>query len=133
MTALVLSARLHLASLPILLTAQMAKVGRALVTGDTGAQVEEAGPGGAAAPPEDSAAAASAAVTGGTGGQEAVKPQFFKALAGKGHQEFSSGRQQVTWRTHTHTRLRRSDRLYRWRLTCCGLLRDSVCAELVSG
>ena len=76
-------------------TVQMAKVGRALVAEDTGAQVEELAADGATAP-EGSAAADNAAVTGGSGGQQAVKPQFFKALAGKGHQEFSSGRQQVS-------------------------------------
>ena len=73
----------------------MAKVGRALLDGDTGDQVEAAASDGTAPGGGDSAAAANAAVTGGVGGQQAVKPQFFKALAGKGHQEFSSGRQQV--------------------------------------
>ena len=75
---------------------QMAKVGRALLDGDTGDQVESVAANGTAlAGSKDSAAAANAAVTGGVGGQQAVRPQFFKALAGKGHQEFSSGRQQV--------------------------------------
>jgi len=74
----------------------MAKIGRALLAGDTGDQVDFiAADGMAPADGGDSAAAANAAVTGGVGGQQAVKPQFFKALAGKGHQEFSSGRQQV--------------------------------------
>ncbi len=73
----------------------MAKVGRALLEGDTGDQVESVATDGTAAGGRDNAAAANAAVTGGVGGQQAVRPQFFKALAGKGHQEFSSGRQQV--------------------------------------
>ena len=73
----------------------MAKVGRALLDGDTGDQVEAVPADNTTAGGGDSAVAANAAVTGGVGGQQAVKPQFFKALAGKGHQEFSSGRQQV--------------------------------------
>lgn len=58
----------------------MAKVGRALVDGATGSEAPEGAKAesGAAAPPL------------------AVKPQFFKALVGKGHPEFSSPRQQVS-------------------------------------
>lgn len=59
---------------------QMGKLGRALVNGVTG---NEQG--------------SSAADSSGGGGvvTQAVRPQFFKALVGKGHPEFSSPRQQV--------------------------------------
>lgn len=59
----------------------MAKLGRALVDGVTGNEQ-----GGSAV---ESSGSGSVVVT------EAVKPQFFKALVGKGHPEFSSPRQQV--------------------------------------
>lgn len=55
---------------------QMAKIGRALVDGATGSEAAEGGAAEAGEP-------------------LAVKPQFFKALVGKGHPEFSSPRQQV--------------------------------------
>lgn len=58
----------------------MAKLGRTLVDGVTG---------------NEQAGSAVESSSSGSVVTQAVKPQFFKALVGKGHPEFSSPRQQV--------------------------------------
>eukprot|EP00951_Prasinocladus_malaysianus_P001423 scaffold9746_cov21-Prasinocladus_malaysianus.AAC.1 len=62
------------------LITQLAKLGRALVEGKVGAHQPDPAPPGGEAPPEP---------------KPSVAPRRFKTLAGRGHPEFSSGRQQV--------------------------------------
>ena len=84
----------------LLLAVQMAKLGRAMATGHTGQppEPESVAP---AAPTEDVLMEAvpengSAQANGDTKQGTWVQPQRFKTLVGRGHSEFSTGRQQVS-------------------------------------